>query len=165
LTFLGAEARIGAVGAQEGRSKWLVGSWSLVAWRRVASDGSLSFPLGPDARGSLVYTDDGAMSVHVAAVNRSPTGSPDPLGGDEPARARAYSTYLAYWGTYELLPDVIIHHIDTSLYPAWSGEKQARSYTHDANGLVLRTPPMKEPDGSTVVNELAWRRLGTTPAT
>jgi hypothetical protein len=151
------------VGSQEGRSNWLIGSWSLAAWRRVASDGTVTFPLGPDARGSLVYTDDGGMSVHVAAVNRSQTGSPDPLGGDEPSRARAYSTYLAYWGTYELLPDVIIHHIDTSLYPAWTGQEQSRSYTHDADGLVLRTPPMKEPDGSTVVNELAWTRIGAAP--
>jgi hypothetical protein len=153
------------VGVEEGRDNWLAGTWSLVAWRRLASDGTTTFPLGQDARGLLVYTEDGAMSVHVAGANRPPTGSPDPLGGDQAARASAYSTYLAYWGTYELQPDAIVHHIDASLYPAWTGERQARAYTHDAGHLVLRTPPMEEPDGSTVVNELAWTRAGVAPGT
>lgn len=99
----------------------------------------------------------------MAAANRPRTDSPDPFGGEEKARAAAYSTYLAYWGTYELHPDVIVHRIDTSLYPAWTGQEQARRYTHDAGSLVLSTPPMQEPDGSTAVNELAWRRNQDAP--
>lgn len=139
-------------------SNWLTGRWSLSAWRRVASDGTTTYPLGDDAEGSLVYTDDGGMSVHVAAAARPAIGSSDPLAGDEAARAAAYSTYLAYWGTYELHADCIIHRITRSLFPDWSGEEQARSYTHDANGLVLRTPPMQVAGGVSVVNELAWTR-------
>ena len=149
----------------EGLGNWPAGSWSLVAWRRVAEDGTTTFPLGSDARGSLVYTEDGLMSVHVAAAHRAQTDSPDPLGGGEAARATAYSTYLAYWGTYEVRTDVIIHRIDTSLYPAWTGMERTRSFTYDADGLVLRTPPMKEPDGSTVVNELVWARRTEDPRT
>lgn len=144
-------------------SGWLVGSWSLVSWRRLAQDGSTTFPLGEDAKGLLIYTEGGEMSVHVAAANRPQTGSPDPFGGDESVRAAAYSTYLAYWGTYELHASVIVHQIHTSLYPAWTGQEQARLYTHDTGSLVLRTPPMEQPDGTTVVNELAWRRNEACP--
>jgi hypothetical protein len=35
--------------------------------------------------------------------------SNDPLGGDEDQRAAAYSTCLAYFGSYEVLGDVIVH--------------------------------------------------------
>jgi Lipocalin-like domain len=147
------------VATSEGANDWLIGAWSLVAWKRTRQDdGTTTYPLGPDATGSLVYTADGSMSVHVAAAARPPTGSVDPFGGDDAARATAYSTYLAYWGTYEVRPDVIVHHISTSLYPAWTGQEQARSYTRDGDGLTLRTPAMQEPDGSTVVNELVWTR-------
>jgi hypothetical protein len=70
---------------------------------------------------------------------------------DVVSRADAYSTYLAYWGTYELCDDTIVRRVDTSLFPDWSGEEQTRSFTHDDDGLVLRTPPMEVSGGSTVV--------------
>jgi hypothetical protein len=95
----------------------------------------------------------------MAAAARQPLVTTDPLGGDVAARADAYSTYLAYWGTYELRDDdAIVHRIDESLFPNWSGEEQIRSYTCEDDRLVLRTPPMQVSGGATVVNELAWIR-------
>src|SRR5450756_2527032 len=60
----------------------LNGTWSLAAWRRIAGDGSVSYPLGADARGLLVYTENGRMTVQIAASNRPVLASDDPLGGD-----------------------------------------------------------------------------------
>src|SRR5437016_582455 len=40
---------------------WLRGTWKLNAWRRIAEDGTVTYPLGPDARGQLIYTDNGGM--------------------------------------------------------------------------------------------------------
>ena len=48
--------------------------------------------------------------------------------------------------------------IEGSLYPNWAGETQVRPYTVESGQLVLSTPPMRLPDGTTVVNELAWER-------
>ena len=79
-------------------------------------------------------------------------------GGDGPPRAGAYSTYLAYFGTYEVKGEQVIHRLDSSLFPNWSGEEQARAIGSEGDDLVLRTPPMKLADGTTVVNELAWAR-------
>jgi hypothetical protein len=118
----------------------------------------VSFPLGEDALGLLIYSPDMRMSVQIGATGRPTMGTQDPLAGDAVSRAEAYSTYLAYFGTYELRADAIVHRIETSLFPGWSGQEQVRPFTHDGDGLVLRTPPMPEPDGSTVVNELAWAR-------
>ena len=34
---------------------FLSGTWSLAAWRRIAEDGSVSYPLGADASGQLAF--------------------------------------------------------------------------------------------------------------
>jgi hypothetical protein len=137
---------------------WLRGTWKLVAWRRIAADGAVSYPLGADARGQLIYTSNGLMTVQITAAARPSLATDDPLGGDAAARAAAYSTYLAYYGTYEMNGEHVVHHLDSSLFPNWNGEEQARAITTEDDDLVLRTPPMQLADGSTVVNELAWAR-------
>jgi hypothetical protein len=137
---------------------FLEGTWNLVAWRRIAADGSVSYPIGADARGLLIYTQNGRMAVQICGANRAAMDTEDPLGGDEAARAAAYSTYLAYFGSYEVQEQNVVHKLDSSLYPNWSGEEQVRPFTVESGQLVLRTPPMRLADGSTVVNELAWAR-------
>ena len=136
----------------------LAGTWNLVAWRRIAEDGIVSYPLGKEARGLLTYAGNGRMTVQITGANRAALDTEDPLGGDEGARAGAYSTYLAYFGTYEVQGQSVVHQIESSLYPNWAGETQVRPYTVESGQLVLRTPPMRLPDGTTVVNELAWAR-------
>ena len=140
--------------------EWPQGTWKLVAWRRISGDGDVSYPLGKDARGQLIYTPNGDMAVQIAGPGRSPLPTEDPLGGDAAARAGAYSTYLAYFGAYEVQGQQVIHHIDQSLFPNWSGEEQVRLFGGGDDQLVLRTPPMRLGDGTTVVNELAWARAG-----
>ena len=136
----------------------LAGTWTLVAWRRIEADGTTSYPLGEKAHGLLSYTDNGRMTVQITGANRADLATDDPLGGDEGARAEAYSTYLAYFGTYEVQGQSVVHRIEGSLYQNWAGESQVRPFTAESGELVLRTPPMRLADGSTVVNELAWRR-------
>jgi hypothetical protein len=135
----------------------LTGTWKLVAWRRVVDDGTVTYPLGEDAHGLLVYTANGRMIVQLTAAHRPQLDTTDALGGDAQARADAYSTCLAYFGTYEVDGDRVIHRVDSSLFPNWSGAEQPRPYTYDGRELVLRTPPVTGPNG-TVVNELAWAR-------
>jgi hypothetical protein len=136
----------------------LAGTWSLVAWRRIAEDGTVSYPLGEEARGLLTYASNGRMTVQITGANRAALDADDPLGGKEGARAEAYSTYLAYFGTYKVQGQSVVHHIESSLYPNWVGQDQVRPYTVESGQLVLHTPPMRLPDGTTVVNELAWTR-------
>ena len=135
----------------------LVGTWKLVSWRRIVDDEKVSYPLGEHATGLLVYAPDGAMAVTMIASDRPSMPDNDPLGGDERKRAEAYSTCLAYVGTYELRADEVVHRIDVSLYPNWAGDEQVRPFTYTGDTLVLRTPPVHGASG-TVVNEMAWAR-------
>jgi hypothetical protein len=135
----------------------LSGVWSLVAWRRIAGDGTITYPLGDDASGTLMYSASGRMAVQLTAANRPQLQTGDPLGGTESERAAAYSTCLAYNGSYEVQGETVVHRIDECLYPNWAGAEQSREFTYGDDQLVLRTPPMVTATG-TVVNELAWAR-------
>lgn len=136
----------------------LEGTWSLVTWRRVAADGTVTHPFGEEATGALTYTGDGRMAVVMTAGGRARMDGDDPLGGEVEQRAALYSTCLAYVGSYEQEPDAVVHHLEESLFPNWSGTEQRRSVTWQDRDLVLRTPPMTGPAAGTV-NELVWRRL------
>lgn len=81
----------------------------------------------------------------------------DALGGDVEARAAAYSTCLAYFGTYIIQGESVVHKIEGSLFPNWSATVQIRPYSLDGDELTLRTPPSPTPTG-TVVNEMVWIR-------
>jgi hypothetical protein len=133
------------------------GVWRLVAWRRIEEGGDVTYPLGEDASGLLIYTADFRMAVQMVAAGRPAIASDDALGGDIEQRAAAYSTCLAYFGTYEVQGDVVVHRLEASLYPNWSGSLQSRPFSFDGYELVLRTPPTKSPEG-TVVNEISWVR-------
>jgi len=135
----------------------LEGTWRLAAWRRIAPDGTVTFPLGVAAQGLLTYSADGYMSVVMTAAGRPIISGDDPLGGETTKRADAYSTCLAYAGTYERRGDTVVHRIEDSLFPNWSGAVEPRSISNRDGQLVLRTEPKPGASGATV-NELAWTR-------
>lgn len=136
----------------------IVGTWKLVAWRRIEGADNVSYPLGPDAVGMLIYTSEATMAVQITAAGRPQIATSDALGGDVNDRAQAYSTCLAYFGAYEMQGETIVHHIESSLFPNWSGTVQSRPLSYDGKELVLSTPPVESPEG-TVVNELSWVRV------
>jgi hypothetical protein len=136
----------------------IAGTWTLIAWRRIADDGTVSYPLGQGARGVLNYAHNGRMTVQITGPDRKDLATDDPLGGDEDERAAAYSTYLAYFGTYEVQGQNVVHYIEGGLFQNWAGQRQVRPFTAESGQLVLRTPPMQLGDGTTVINELAWTR-------
>ncbi|MCW2539392.1 MAG: Lipocalin-like protein [Frankiales bacterium] len=130
------------------------GTWQLLAWRRIDPDGGISFPLGADAHGLLTYAPDGYMSVVLTAAGRPSIPGGDPLGGDTQNRAEAYSTCLAYAGTWERQGDTVVHRIEDSLFPNWSGAVEPRLASDRDGQLVLSTEP--KPGGA--INEIAWMR-------
>jgi Lipocalin-like domain len=135
----------------------ILGSWRLKAWRRLVEGGATTYPLGEGATGVLIYARDGTMAVQMVAADRPPIATDDALGGDPAARAAAYSTSLAYFGTFEVEGDSVIHRVEGSSFPNWSATVQTRPFTRDGDELVLRTPPAPGA-GGTVVNEISWVR-------
>jgi len=135
----------------------LVGRWRLVSLETVRADGTIGYPLGPDAAGSLVYTDDGYMSVAIMKADREPILSGDLLGGTGDEKARAAEGYVSYCGRYEYHGDFVVHHVELSLFPNWIGGTQERRVDLSGSRLTLHAPPIVMGGGEQVAR-VVWER-------
>jgi hypothetical protein len=138
----------------------LVGSWRLEACEAVDSDGTVLFPLGPQAVGILIYTADGSMSVAIMKGDRPRFAASDILGGTREEKALAAEGFLSYSGRYEVLGSRVRHTIEVSLFPNWVGSVQERIVDLGDDTLVLKTDPIPL-GGRTRVAQMRWRRLRT----
>jgi hypothetical protein len=135
----------------------LIGGWELQSWGQSFDDGRLQHPFGEQPTGQLIYTASGHMSGLVAASTR--VNLTQGQWTSPPAEAAAaYSTFLAYGGTYEVVDDEVIHHIKVSLFPDWAGVHQRRRarLENDVLNLIGRVEEGTT-NARTVV--LVWRRV------
>ncbi len=140
----------------------LLGSWRLRGWVAIADDGSQSLPMGEAPEGLLVYSDDGTMVGIMGPAARPRFASDDVTGGTNDERARAFATFIAYGGHYEIEGDTVRHDVETSLFPNWIGTVQRRRWELAENGrlLTLTSPPLSL--GAMVrVQRLTWERVGS----
>jgi hypothetical protein len=140
------------------RPEDLIGTWRLVAY--TAQDdrgGDLHHPLGPDADGFLMYTEDGYMSVQMMRRDRIAYDMPDIDGGSEHQTASAAAGYLAYSGPFGIDASGAVHHIvDVSLLPNWLGGVQLRQPSLHAGQLTMRATYAVGP--VLIDSVLTWRR-------
>jgi hypothetical protein len=128
-------------GDVSGSANPLLGSWRLVSCETEAADGSIDYPLGEDAVGLLMYTEDGYMSVSLARAERHPFAGGDLLGGTGREKEQAAESYVSYCGRYEYCDDHVTHHVELSLFPNWSGQNQKRHVELKGARLTLDAPP------------------------
>lgn len=146
-----------------GSTAALVGAWSLVAYTTTSLDGTgVRFPMGVDARGLLVYTADGYMSVQISSADRAKYLADELHGGTKSERTDAAAGYLAYAGRFSTAPGGIVTHVpDVSLFPDWKSRPILRRAVlhHDELTLGLIEPIMA--DGMPRTGLLTWRRVGS----
>lgn len=138
----------------------VVGTWLLQTWISTdAESGAVVNVFGEHPTGYLIYTAGGHMAVVLMTEGR------DKLSGDRynspvEERARAFSTHVAYSGTYELTSEGIMHHVKASSFQNWVGTDQFRYTEVVGDTMTIKTPPLKAPpDGKTKVTTLVFKRL------
>jgi hypothetical protein len=138
----------------------LVGSWKLLSSEYVSEDGEVIYPMSEQVMGRLVYDDRGFMSVHHMRANRPAFASGDLTDGTTEEIKAAFESYRGYYGTYEVDRDkkVIIHHVEGSSAPNWTGKDNERFFELSGNRLVLTTKPMLV-GGKMRSAKLVWERL------
>jgi hypothetical protein len=104
----------------------LVGAWRLVSWENQAADGQVTYPMGADALGYVLYSGDGRFSVTISRADRAGFTAGDLLGGTTQEKARAMESFVGYAGRYSFHGDRVIHHVELSLFPNWVGTDQER---------------------------------------
>lgn len=128
----------------------ILGTWVLDEWYVEDQDGARIHPLGRDAQGVILYTDDGSMAAIVRAKDRF-------LPADRPSdedRVEAFTTYVNYAGTWALEGDNVVHRIEHALDPNIQGVALARAVNHEA-GRMTFTGAGPRGDGTHVI---VWKR-------
>ena len=137
----------------------IVGAWRLVSY--VEQDdrgGPVTFPLGRDAVGLIMYTPDGYMSAQLMRSGRHGYDEPDIDGGTVQQAAAAAEGYLAYSGPYDVddSASVVHHRVAVSLLPNWLDTVQVRHGSLKDNQLTLVAEiPVR---GAVIRSTLVWAR-------
>lgn len=119
-----------------------VGAWRLLSLEARTSAGEVSYPFGKDATGYLLYCREGYMSVAVMRAHRAHFALPDALAAPAEEKVAAFDTYSSYSGRYEVRGQKVIHHVEISSFPNWSGKEQQRFFACSGDRLTLTAPPM-----------------------
>ena len=139
-------------------SKTIVGSWKLVSTAATTVDGkSVASPMGEHPTGFLTYTADGRMSLLITHDGR-PKLSGDRLASPIEERASAFSTMVAYAGSYRIEGNRLIHHVEAASSQNWVGTDLPRVATFSGNRVKLEAP-MKERHGVVQKFEQVWERI------
>jgi hypothetical protein len=105
-----------------------VGTWRLVSAETIAATGEVIHPFGDAATGYLIYSEDGHMATVIMQANRSNFATADLRAGSLEEKVAAFDTYASYFGKYEVRDHRVIHRIEASLFPNWTGTDQERSF-------------------------------------
>ena len=138
----------------------IVGSWELIDYRTTDDDGRVTYPLGEQALGQLIYSADGYMSAQIMRGGRSPFRTPNVHSGEPAERTEAAAGYLAYSGPYEVdeASARVRHLVTVSLYPNWLGSDQFRTARCEGDRLELSSDPLVFRT-TTLYPALTWRRV------
>jgi hypothetical protein len=143
----------------------VLGTWELVSYTEGDNHGGpITYPLGPDALGLIMYTSDGYMSAQIMRPDRPAFDRPE-TGGGTPEQAEAAAVgYLAYSGPFTVDENTgVLHHQPrVSLLPNWLNGTQLRHATLDGDHLTL-SATTTAPDGSETISTLLWKRAPKHP--
>ena len=131
----------------------LIGSWTLVGIELLGPGAeSQPPPFGGKAQGVLHYVPGGRM---IAIVQEA--GRPRIEGGAEGAGKRATGAFSAYAGTYEIVDDHLVHHVEFNSFPNDIGVDYIRYPRFEGGLLVLETPLDPGPNARPM--RLRWKRM------
>jgi hypothetical protein len=140
----------------------LVGAWRLVSWENQAADGQVTYPMGTDPNGYVIYAANGRFSITISRRGRAGFAAGDLLSGTAEEQVRAMEGFVAYAGRYSFDGDRVIHHVELSLFPNWVGTDQERWVELAGDRLILRASPLLLA-GKPQVPRLVWERVDPPP--
>lgn len=117
----------------------LLGSWDLVEWSEVHGDGTKTYPLGEDALGQLLYSEDGHVAAQLVGARRTRFRSDDWRDASLEEGGRAFKEYFGYYGTYsiDLGRHAVVHHVEGAWFPNVENSDQIRIFRFEDDRLLL----------------------------
>ena len=125
-----------------GDADLLVGTYRLVAVEHHADDGEVGYPFGVHPKGFIFYSPEGCMSATLMRGDRPLFAAGDILAATDGERVAAFSSSSAYAGRYEVVDGRIVHHLEVTTFPNWTGTDQVREFDVSPTHLTLYPPRM-----------------------
>jgi hypothetical protein len=148
----------------EGLRDRLVGAWRLAEFSVTAQDGSVTYPMGEDVEGLIIYTPDGYMSAQLMEPGRPSYASGEFIHGTTEEEAAAAAGYVAYSGPFYADEEsrTVRHHMSVSLFPNWIDDTQERFVELEGDTLTISAAPVLV-EGSERTPRLIWKRATPNP--
>ena len=127
----------------------LLGTWRLVSYEDWTPSGERRTPYGEHPIGYFVYDATGHVFV---TFMKGPAMSAEGFVRGVPAtperKSAAFDGYVAYFGTYTVDPEkhVVVHHVEGSLNPSYTGTDQPRPFELSGDTLIIG-------------NQKTWKRV------
>lgn len=134
----------------------LIGSWGLISFESKSPEGIVTYPLGRNAQGIIIYTPDDYVSVNIMKEDRLSVVE-KALYLDKDLKYLDLP-YLSYTGRYMVdeIRSCVTHLVEICIYPEWVGQKQFRIIRWKGNDLELSSDTIQGSDQ--VQFMLLWRR-------
>jgi Lipocalin-like domain len=120
----------------------IVGTYRLVSMEHYAEDGEVGRPFGDNPKGYLIYTPERYMTAILMCSDRPNFAAGDILDATEAERVAAFASASAFAGSWEVIDNQIIHHLDVTTYPNWTGTDQPRHFEVSETHFTLFPPKM-----------------------
>jgi hypothetical protein len=131
----------------------LMGGWRLESWSFIYDDGRApEFPLGPDARGLILYTSPNCVSAALMRAGRAPIAP-----NSAAVKAEAFDDSFAYAGRFEIRGSTVFHSIEIATNPALIGLTTTRHIDLRGELLTLSGPDFSKETARS--QQIVWRRL------
>jgi len=133
----------------------LVGAWQLERWSVTETDGSVTEPMGPGARGLLVFTADGWATITIAAADRPRLRRRGEAAAAVAERAAAFDGIVAYCCRWRVVGRAVELQVVLSQNPAMEDTVQLRRLR--MRGRVLEVFSTEAVAGAAREHCLRWR--------
>ena len=146
MTLLTLAASASSAAAAEAAQSPLTGTWQLVRFENSSPAGVVTKPYGEKPKGYFVYDNTGHLSVQIMATPPVPKfaavdeGKSDTAAqGTEAEIRKAFSSYVAYFGTWRVNESgtVVTHVVEGALDPSYTDTDQPRPFKLTGDKLVI----------------------------
>ena len=137
----------------------LSGTYKLISnSRRILDTGEEVSAFGKNAKGSIIYGDDGRFLVLIINDGRPKPESIEALTDQQ--RADLHRTMSAYGGTYAFDGETVEHHVELAWNEVWAGTTVIRDVKVEGNRVTYTSRPAPfGGDGKTSVITVVWEKV------
>ena len=140
----------------------LIGTWRLVSAKEITDKGEVRDAYGQNPTGFITYTADGRMMAIITNDSRKPLSTLDWFSAPVEERAEAFSTLIAYAGSYTFTGDRVIHHVEAAFAQNFVNTDLVRFVKLEGSRVTLRTTPYVKRGVHFAYQDLVWERVRST---